>query len=140
MPLSSDHEIANLLADTHTIAVIGVPDRPGTAPYEVASYQQSQGYRLFPINDQEKTVLGFQAKASLSDIREPIDVVDVFASPEDVPAIADAAIQARAKALWLQPGAHHPEAVRKAEAAGLTVVTDKCFMKEHRRLLSDLPM
>lgn len=140
MPLTSDQEIAELLANTHTIAVVGLPDRPGTAPYEVASYQQSQGYRLIPINHQSDAVLGFQGASSLQSVQEPVDVVDVFADAGDVPAIAQAAIAAGAKALWLQPGTHNPEAVEQAEAAGMRVVSDKCFMQEHRRLLSKLPM
>lgn len=140
MPLTSDQDISQLLADTHTIAIVGVPDRPGTAPYEVASYQQSQGYQLIPVNHQAEDVLGFQAVRSLQDIRERVDVVDVFAKPEEVPSIAEAAIAAGAKTLWLQPGAQNPQAVERAEAAGLSVVSDKCFMREHRRLLSNRPM
>lgn len=140
MPLSSDREISDLLANARQIAVVGVSNDPTTQSYQVAAYQQSQGYHLIPITPDEDAILGFATARRLEDAPGQVDVVDVFAHPNEVSAIADAAIAKGAKALWLQPGSATSEAVQKAEAAGIPVVIDKCFMGEHRRLLSRQPI
>lgn len=139
VPLMSDHEVADLLANTHYIAVVGVPNDPASDSYRVAAYQQSQGYHLLPVAPQEDSILGFSTANSVSDLSD-VDIVDVFAHPNDVPAIADEAIRAGAKALWLQPGSSNPQAVQRAEQAGLKVIDGKCFMREHSRLMADKPM
>jgi uncharacterized protein len=133
----SPDSIAQLLREATTIAVVGLSSNPMRPSHEVAAYLQSVGYRIIPINPNEKEVLGQKAYARLEDVRESIDIVDVFRRPEDVLPVANSAIAVRAKALWLQQDITHPVAAEKARAAGLLVVEDACLFVEHkkRRLL-----
>jgi len=96
---------------------------------------QSQGYRIIPVNPNETEVLGEKAWASLEDIPEHVDIVDIFRRPECVPEIVDSAIRIGAAAVWMQEGVVDEIAGRKAKAAGLAVVIDRCILKEHRRYL-----
>ncbi|WP_026965056.1 CoA-binding protein [Alicyclobacillus pomorum] len=137
--MMSDEAMADLLSHTRLIASVGLVNDPSRPSYEVAKYQQSQGYKVIPVNPNEDSVLGHKAVDTVSQIEEPIDVVNVFVHGRSAPAIAQAAVRAGAKALWLQPGVDSPEAVQTARAAGLTVVSNKCFMREHQRLLSESP-
>ena len=97
---------------------------------------QSQGYRIIPVNPNETEVLGEKAFASLEDIPEHIDIVDVFRRSEAVPEIVDAAIRIGANGIWMQEGVINVEAAGKARAAGLEVVMDRCILKEHRKMLA----
>jgi uncharacterized protein len=97
---------------------------------------QSMGYRIIPVNPAETEVLGEKAYATLDEIPEPVDIVDIFRKPEFVPDIVDAAIRIGAKCVWMQEGIVHEQAAAKARAAGLEVVMDRCILKEHRNLLS----
>jgi len=115
------------------IAVVGLSSDPGRESYGVARYMQAQGYEITPVNPKETEVLGRRAYASLRDLAEPPEVVDVFRRPEFVPQVVDEAIAAGAKAIWLQLGVVDYEAARRAREAGLIVVMDKCIMVEHRR-------
>ena len=96
---------------------------------------QSAGYRIVPVNPTETEVLGEKAYATLDEIPEPVDMVDIFRRPEHVPDIVDAAIRIGVKCVWMQEGIVHEEAAAKARAAGLEVVMDRCILKEHRRML-----
>ena len=96
---------------------------------------QSRGYRIIPVNPNETEVLGEKAYASLDEVPEHVDIVDIFRRPEGVPEIVDAAIRIGAKGVWMQEGVVHDEAAAKARAAGLEVVMDKCILKEHRKML-----
>jgi hypothetical protein len=93
---------------------------------------QSRGYRIIPVNPNESTVLGEKSYRSLSEVPEEIDMVDVFRRPEFVPEIVDEAIRLKVPSIWLQEGVIHPAAAKKAQDAGLTVVMDRCILKEHR--------
>jgi len=126
--------ITDLLKNSRTIAVVGLSNKRTRPSYGVSEYMQRAGYRIIPVNPQESEVLGEKAYASLEDIPEPIDIVDVFRRSEFVPEIVDAAIRAGAKAIWLQEGVIHESAAEKARQAGLSVVMDRCILKEHRRL------
>ena len=97
---------------------------------------QSQGYRIIPVNPTIKGALGEKAVASLSDIKEKIDIVDVFRRSEAVPQVVDEAIKMGASAIWMQEGVIHEAAAAKARQAGIFVVMDKCILKEHRRRFS----
>jgi predicted CoA-binding protein len=136
MPEPTLAEIRDLLRNSHTIAVVGLSDRPDRPSFGVASYLQRQGYRIIPVNPAVAEVLGEKAYPRLEDVPEKIDVVDVFRRPEYVPEIVDAAMAVGAKAVWLQDGVIHEAAAAKARAAGLTVVMDRCMLRDHRRLLS----
>jgi uncharacterized protein len=129
-------ELRQILAETKTIAVVGLSDRPERPSYGVASYLQGQGYRIIPVNPNLSEVLGEQAYPSLRDIPEPVDVVDVFRRSEFVPGVVEEAIAIGAKVIWLQLGVIHEEAAAQAEAAGLTVVRNNCMGATHRSLRS----
>jgi predicted CoA-binding protein len=97
---------------------------------------QSSGYRIIPVNPNETEILGEKSWASLEEIPEHVDIVDIFRRPECVPEIVDSAIRIGAKGIWMQEGVVNDEAAGKARAAGLEVVMDRCILKEHRKMLS----
>lgn len=125
----------DILRSAKTIAVVGLSSRKFRVSYGVSSYMQSVGYRIIPVNPNETSVFGEKAYATLEDVPEKIDIVDVFRRSEFVPDIVDSAIRVGAKAVWMQEGVIHEEAAAKAKAAGLFVVMDRCILKEHRRWL-----
>ncbi|MGH7426670.1 MAG: CoA-binding protein [Candidatus Methylomirabilales bacterium] len=133
-PWPSDDEIRAVFEEAHTIAVVGLSGNPGRPSNEVARYLQSRGYRIVPVNPNETEVLGEKAYASLAEVPERIDVVDVFRRPEETPEIADAAADVGARVLWLQEGVGNDDAKRIAEEGGLKVFMDMCMSKEGRRL------
>jgi predicted CoA-binding protein len=97
---------------------------------------QTQGYRIIPVNPTIKGALGEKAVASLSDVKERIDIVDVFRRSEAVPEVVDEAIRLKVPAIWMQEGVIHAAAAEKAKNAGIFVVMDRCILKEHRRRFS----
>jgi predicted CoA-binding protein len=127
-------EIRALLRGVHTIAVVGLSDKPDRDSHRVAAYLQRQGYRVIPVNPAVKEVLGEKSYASLRDIPDKIDLVDVFRRPDAVPEIVDAAIAVGAKGVWMQEGVVHNAAADRARAAGLAVVMNRCILKEHMRM------
>ena len=133
MKTTATDEIGELLKRTKTIAVVGLSDSPLRPSYGVSAYMQSHGYKIIPVNPSIKGALGEKAVASLAEIEEKIDMVDVFRRPEYVPDLVDEAIRLKVPALWLQEDVIHEEAAEKARKAGIVVVMDKCILKEHRR-------
>jgi hypothetical protein len=125
---------AAMLRSARVIAVVGLSGRRFRPSYGVAEYLQRAGYRIIPINPHEATVLGEKCYADLDAVPERIDIVDIFRRSEFVPEIVEAAIRKGAAMVWMQEGVIHEEAARRAAAAGLTVVMDRCILKEHRRL------
>lgn len=125
----------NIFRDNQTIAVVGLSDKPDRESFVVAKYLQDQGYRIVPVNPNVKEVLGETSYARLEDIPFKIDIVDIFRRPENVPEIVDSAVRIGARVVWMQEGIVHAAAAGKAEDAGITVVMDKCMMKEHRKIL-----
>lgn len=134
--MAQSDPIAELLRTSRTIAVVGLSDNPMRPSHGVSAYMQSHGYRIIPVNPQADEVLGEKAYASLLDVAEPIDIVDIFRRSEFVPEIVDQAIQLKARAVWMQEGVVHEQAAEKARKAGLLVVMDSCILKEHRARLS----
>lgn len=126
-------EIRRLLENAKTIAVVGLSSSRMRPSHGVAEYLQRAGYKIIPVNPNEKEVLGERAVARLEDIREKVDIVDVFRRSEFVPEVAESAIAMGAKALWLQEGVINEEAAKRARAAGLFVVMDLCIFKEHAK-------
>jgi predicted CoA-binding protein len=114
---------------------VGLSSKRYRPSYGVAEYLRSAGYRIIPVNPFEDTVLGEKSYADLGQVPERVDIVDIFRRAEFVPEIVDAAIRMGARAIWMQEGVIHEEAAAKARAAGLTVVMDRCILKEHRRML-----
>jgi uncharacterized protein len=136
MPLTRDEDIAELLTNARTIAVVGASDRPSRPSYGVMRYLQDHGYRVFPVNPQitGEHVHGEFVWRDLSQIGAPIDIVDIFRRPQAAGEAVDQAISVGAKAVWLQIGAINEEAAARAEAAGLKVVMDRCPKIEIPRL------
>jgi len=137
MPTLSDDEIRELLSRARTIAVVGIKAGEGEDAHRVPAYLQQQGYRIVPVSPKLDRVLGEAACPSLRDLREPIDLVNLFRAPQHVPAHADEilAMSPLPGAVWLQLGIRHDEAAERLEAAGIAVVQDRCIMVDHRRLL-----
>jgi hypothetical protein len=126
-----------ILTTSRIVAVVGISPDPGKASHRVASYLQSVGYRIIPVRPDGDKILGEKVYRSLREIPFKVDIVDVFRKSDAVPPIAQDAVQIGAKVLWLQEGVSHPEAENKAREAGLSVVSDRCMSKEHRRLIPD---
>ena len=122
-----DEEIRRLLATARTIAVVGASSRPDRPSHGIFGRLLAAGYRVIPVNPNESVVQGQQAYASLRDLREPVDIVDVFRRPEHTPAIADDAVAIGAQVLWLQSGIWNDEAAARASAGGVVVVMDECI-------------
>jgi len=136
MKTNGTDEIGELLKRTKTIAVVGLSDSPLRPSYGVSAYLQSHGYKIIPVNPSIKGSLGEKAVASLAEIEEKIDMVDVFRRSEYVPGLVDEAIRLKVPAIWLQEDVIHEEAAERARKAGIFVVMDKCILKEHRRRFS----
>lgn len=130
-----DDTIQMLLQKCKTIAVVGLSDKPHRDSYQVAAYLQQNGYRIIPVNPRAKNVLGEIAYESLLSIPEKIDIVNIFRKSEQVPPVVQEALQLKPKAIWLQLGIAHEKAAQLGEAAGITVIMDKCIKIEHHRLL-----
>ena len=128
MPLTRDEDIADLLAGTRTIALVGASDRPDRPSYGVMRFLQQHGYRVFPVNPQitGEHVHGEYVWRELGQIGEPIDMVDIFRRPLAAGEAVDEAIAIGANSVWLQIGVINEEAAARAEAAGLKVVMDRC--------------
>ena len=130
----SDDELRELLTNASVVAMVGASANPDKDSYGIMQKLQSVGYRVIPVNPRETELLGERSYASLLDIPERIDIVDVFRRAEDTPAIADDAATIGAKALWLQTGIVSEEAARRAHDAGLVVVMDQCIGATHTLL------
>ena len=126
--------IIDILDSARIIAVVGLSGKRYRPSYGVAEYMKRSGYRIIPVNPHEREVLGERCYPDLDSVPEPVDIVDIFRRSEFVPEIVEAAIRIGAKAIWMQEGVYHEEAARRAEAAGLAVVMDRCILKDHRRL------
>ena len=136
MPLTRDEDIAELLRNARTIAVVGASDRPDRPSYGVMKFLMDWGYRVFPVNPQitGQHVLGEFVWRELAQIGVEVDIVDVFRRSEAAAEAVEQAIFIGAKAVWMQIGVINEEAAARAEAAGLKVVMDRCTKLEIMRL------
>ncbi len=116
-----------------SIAIVGLSDNPERPSYEVGKYLISKGFKIFPVNPNIGNFLGIKSYKTLSDIKEKIDVVDIFRKSEFIESIIDEAIKIGAKTIWMQEGISDKKAAVKARVAGLTVIMNICMMKEHRK-------
>jgi uncharacterized protein len=130
--------IADILKTYKTIAVVGLSSNPMRPSNGVASYLQSAGYRVIPVNPNEREVLGEKSYARVEDVPERAEIVDIFRRPEEVAPAVDGAIRAGAKVVWMQLGIENQAAGEKARAAGLTVVMDACLLIEHKKRRQEL--
>ena len=129
--------IDEILANSRTIAVVGLSANPERPSNFVAGYLKEQGYKIVPVNPKEKTILGETSYPDLASVPEKIDIVEVFRRSEEVPTIVRDAIKIGAKAVWMQEGVRHDEAAAEARKAGLKVVMNKCMYKEHSKRYGD---
>jgi redox-sensitive bicupin YhaK (pirin superfamily)/predicted CoA-binding protein len=130
----SDEQLRKILEETSTIAMVGASADAARPSHGIMKQLLAAGYRVIPVNPKETEILGQRAVASLRDITEPVDVVDVFRKSEDTPAIADDAAAIGARVLWLQQGIANEDAAARALAKGMQVVMDTCMGATHRRL------
>jgi predicted CoA-binding protein len=131
-------ELRRILKQNQTIAVVGLSAQWFRPSFFAAKYLQEHGYRVIPVNPAYPEILGEKCYANVREIREKVDVVDVFRKPEDVPPIAEEAIAIGAKVLWMQIGVTNEAAARRAREAGLDVVMNRCMKIEHARLFGGL--
>ena len=136
--MDDSDKLRRLLRTSRIIAVVGLSAQWHRPSYFAAKYLQEHGYRVIPVNPTYPEILGEKSYKRLADIPERIDVVDCFRKSSEIPAIADEAIAIGAKVLWMQLGVENAEARRKAEAAGLEVVENRCMKIEHGRFFGGL--
>ncbi len=132
-----DKQLREILENAKTIAVVGIKSNEAEDAYRVPLYMQQHGARIIPINPKLDTILGEKAYATLRDVEEPIDLVNLFRAPENLPEhvreILD--LDPLPRAVWMQLGIYHGQAAAELRAAGIEVVQDRCIMVDHRRLL-----
>ncbi|HQS82328.1 MAG TPA: CoA-binding protein [Thiobacillus sp.] len=131
-----DDVLRALLKSVKTIAVVGLSPQPARPSYRVAQAMQRYGYRIVPVRPLVDTVLGEKAYASLADIPFAVDLVDVFRAAEHVPAIVDQCLALHLPAIWIQEGIVVDAAARAAQAGDMTVVMDRCILKDYVRLMT----
>ena len=124
----------NKIFSMQTIAVVGMSPKPERPSHYVSMYMKDQGYNIIPVNPGHNEIAGIKCYPSLSEISEPVDVVDVFRRSEFILPIAESAINIKAKALWLQDGVINHEAAELAKNSGLIVVMDDCMLRRHRQI------
>jgi predicted CoA-binding protein len=134
MLITNDLHLKRLFETVRTIAVVGCSPKPERAGHYVAKYLQDLGYRIIPVNPGQTEILGEKCYASLRDIPEPVDMVDCFRRAEDIPPIVEDAIAIGAKFIWMQLGIVNDEAAKRAMAAGIEVVMDRCPKIDYPRL------
>lgn len=128
-------DLREIFESARTIAVVGMSPNSDRDSHVVGRYLHEAGYRVIPVNPVADEIIGLRCVASLRDLGEPVDVVDIFRRPEHVPAIVEDAIAVGAKVVWMQDGVVHEEAAARAREAGLAVVMDRCMLRDHRRLM-----
>ena len=132
-PAPEESATIERLLQSRRIAVVGLSDDPTRPSNSVSGYLQAQGYRIIPVNPSIRTALGERAVKTLDDLDSPPDLVLVFRRSEQCAGVAEEAIRARARGIWLQAGIRNEEARRLAEEAGVDFVQDRCLMIEHMR-------
>jgi hypothetical protein len=134
-----DKKLREILEESKTIAVVGVKSDESEDAYRVPLYMQEHGARIIPVNPKIDSILGEQAHPSLRNVKEPIDLVNLFRAPENIPDHVREilALDPLPKAVWMQLGIHHGKAAAALRAAGIDVVQDRCIMVDHRRLVGE---
>jgi predicted CoA-binding protein len=138
MATINDARLREILTGSPTVAVLGVHLEPEKAAFYVPEYLHDEGYRVIGVNPKfiDETLFGERVRATLREIDEPIDIVDVFRRPEDIPAHLDdiLAMKPRPRVVWFQLGIRHDDAAKVLEEAGITVVQNRCTLADHQRL------
>ncbi len=133
MEINSRETIQRILDECRTIAVVGLSSDPSRPSNSVSSYMRRHGYTVIPVNPNETAVFDERAYPSLVEVPVNIDLVEIFRRSEEAGTAVDQAIAINAKAVWLQEGVIDQEAAQRANRAGLLVVMDRCWLKEHLR-------
>lgn len=131
----SPEEIKGIIEKSTVIAMVGLSPKPERASNEVATYLQSKGYKIIPVNPEYDQILGEKSYPALADIPEKVDIVDIFRRPEQVGPVIDEAIKIGAKVVWMQLGIRNDPEAEKVLRAGYTVVQDRCIYREHKALM-----
>jgi uncharacterized protein len=143
MSAISDVQLREILSTSPTIAVLGLHREPERAAFYVPEYLHDEGYRIIGVNPRfaEQTLFGERVRATLAEIDEPVDLVDVFRRAEHIPMHVEdiLAMKPRPKVVWLQLGIRNEEAAKILEAAGITVVQNRCTLSDHQRLRLGAP-
>ncbi len=130
----TDEEIKRILSDYKVVAVVGMSREEGKDSHEIPKYLIENGYEVIPVNPNADSILGKKSYKSVSDVPEKVDIIDIFRPSDKVlPAVKDA-IKMKPKVIWMQEGISNEEARRLAESKGITVIFNRCMMKEHVRL------
>lgn len=132
--ITADKKIKEILEDAGTIAVLGLSPKPERDSNMVAGYLKDQGYRIIPVRPAQDEILGEKVYASLDDVQEPIDIINVFRNPAQIVPHAHEAIRHKPKVFWMQLNIENQEAAALLTASGVDVVMDKCIKVEHERL------
>lgn len=127
----TNEEIGRILRGAKTIAVVGLSDNPNRESYAVSKEMQNRGYRIIPVNPNVDSVLGEKSYASLADISEPIDIVDIFRRSEALVEVVRDAVETDAPVIWAQQGVYDEAAAELAQNHGRTMVMDRCIMVMH---------
>ena len=125
--------VCDILKQYRTIAVVGLSPKPARDSYRVAKFLKENGFHIIPVNPGQKEILGETCYASLIDIPEPVEIVDVFRRSEAIPEIAEQAMQIKARVFWMQLGIQHQEAAQKMMQSGIEVIMGQCIKVEYMR-------
>ena len=128
-------DIRTILKSAKHVAIVGLSPKHDRPSYQVASNLQSFGYTIIPVRPAVDEVLGEKAYADLSDVPEPIDIVDVFRAPDKIAPVVDVCIERNIPVLWLQDGVINEEQALRAQAAGITVIMDRCTYRDYMSLI-----
>ena len=134
--MGSDDELIRILKESKIIAVVGCSRDPEKEAHRIPKYLKEHGYRIIPVNPFADKILGERVYKRLSDIKEPVDVIDVFRPSEECLDVVKEAIKIKPKVIWMQLGIKNKEAAELAKENGIKVVMDRCMMVEHRRMIS----
>ena len=137
MTINDDATLKKILETARTVASVGVSSSEEKPSYGIFGYLRAHGYHMIPVNPTAAMIQGIRSYPDLLALPEKVDVVQVFRKSEDVPPVVEKAIQIGAKVVWMQEGVINEAAARRAEAAGLQVVMDRCMRQTHRRLLGE---
>ena len=135
--ITRDHEIRNMLETARAIVILGLSPKPERDSNRVARYLKDHGYRIIPVRPAQKEILGEKAYRSLDDIKEPVDIVDVFRNSAQIVPHANEAIRLKPKVFWMQLNIENREAADLLTTAGIDVVMDRCIKVEHERLCNE---
>lgn len=136
--MTTTEDIKRILTQYKTIAVVGLSSKWNRPSHFAAKYMKEHGYKIIPVNPAYEEILGEKCYKSLLDIPEPVDIVDIFRHPKDVPPIVEDAIKIRAKVVWMQLTVVNEQAAERAREAGLEVVMNRCVKIEHGRLFGGI--